>query len=114
MGGPPVGGGDVRADRDHEAVVRELARDQAGVLHFRDAHRDVESLVDQVDEAIVQPEVQLDGRIGGGEGEDAASERPVAEGAGRRDTQQPRRLAVAVAHHVLEVVHPLQDLAASR
>jgi hypothetical protein len=91
--------------------VGDLARDQRGIRHGRDPQRHVDPLVDEVDIAILQPQVErhlgvfLDIVV------DGRRQRRLPEIARRRNPQQAARLGRLVGDRRIEVIELLQQCA---
>jgi hypothetical protein len=81
-----------RADQ-HRRAGCEARRDEARVLHPRDADREVESLLDDVHEAVAEVEVERDLGILRAECLDVRREHRRAEVSRRRHAQHAARLA---------------------
>ena len=67
--------------------------------------------VDEVDEAVLEPQIDRDHRVLGDEGEDRRRQRRLAQIARRRDPHQPARLGGLVGDRGVEIVELLQQLA---
>src|SRR5262249_2574042 len=84
-----VGRGDQHAPRRHK-----LARDQARICERSDPYCHVDALLERIDEAVVEQQLDFEVRIGGHEIGYGAAEIPDAEGHRRVDPEHTSWLVV--------------------
>ena len=90
-----------RRDQDHR-LLREPALHEAGIGQGREmaAHREVVTLLHQVDEAVGHVEIQPQLRISGRDPRQQAGEQPLRHRHGRGEADRSAGLGDAPAHHV--------------
>lgn len=79
----------VRRGHDDDAIVGELAGDQAAVAMGADADRKIEALVDEVDDAVGEADVELDLGIVSRESDEGGRQLRRPERNGNRNAKRP-------------------------
>ncbi len=100
-----------RRAAQHVRHRHQLARDQARVLQLvRASYRDIEALLDQIDAAIVQPQVKRQLRIATEELRNRIGQLRQRQRHRRADTQRAGRLALHRTERAVGLVQVVKDL----
>jgi hypothetical protein len=82
---------------------------QRGILQRADADRDIHALFQQIDDALVAGEFELDVRLARGERRHVRHDAVEHEGRGRVDAQAPRRLLAMTRDGLFGILHRGQN-----
>ncbi len=100
---------DGEAHRTSENSASFLAIN-AEIGQSRNPDGDVEAVLDQIDQAVVEGHVEQDFGIFGGEFDDRQTDLQIGQRARRRNPQSSFQAAAGLAHRVLQIGNPAQDV----
>ncbi len=99
----------MRRRAGHDTHIEQFARDQRRVLQVPDANGDVHALLDKIDAAVVEIEVEADLRVPFRERSDRLAHVPYTERQRQGDTQCAAQLAVLLLCRRLGLIEIGED-----